>query len=164
MLTFLPQRLPAVLALPRLRDSGRRLPARAARCESRRTRSANTIIPKFLSPREPPIVNVMSADVSLRPVAFAVCLVETAGNNESVQCRRFLLRRRCGQRKSVRGPSDACARFGRNCKNQSTARKENPFLTLLVCGLRSSTSCAQPHSHLGRGGNSPYGLSRLPYQ
>jgi len=25
----------------------------------------------------------MSADVSLRPVAFAVCLVEPAGNNES---------------------------------------------------------------------------------
>jgi hypothetical protein len=28
------------------------------------------------------IVNVMSADVSLRPVTFTVCAVETAGKNE----------------------------------------------------------------------------------
>src|SRR5262249_7459239 len=55
----------------------------------------------------------------------------------------------CDQRKSARDPSDVCVSCGRNCKNQSTVRKGNPFFDSTCPRFALVNLCAQRRSTCG---------------
>src|SRR4029077_20245392 len=101
--------------------------------------------PKSLCPREtrdskPRVRRCKSSSSNIHRLCH-----RTARQERIDLCRRFHRPKSCNDGKSGLDPSDVCACCGRNCKNQSTARKGNPFLTVLVPDLVSSNSNRGAH-------------------